>query len=284
MKELLQKAAEHFHISSFFSPEMDAPDLAGDSNRGLVRRHNEDSYIYIKGSRKTPTVAIVADGIGGHHNGDIASGLLVRLFLEKWRKYIEEGKKYSRKELELFLNTLFLAINDAIAKINKRFGSTHPMGTTLSAVAFYHHFLISCHSGDSRLYRIRAGKIRRMTNDHSIELPEVLRVKLAQEIAERVVQDGKCYTQKSRSVPRHMITRAIGTKKGCPPEYNLFRVKKLDRYILCSDGLFLHLSDEEICEIVQNSSNPGKAVNRLINTALQRGGKDNVTIIGAFFN
>lgn len=285
MKKILQIFKDIFHHLPFYHPPMDAPELAGDSHRGLVRRHNEDSYIYIKGSKKTPTIAIVADGIGGHHNGDIASGLLIRLFLEKWRKYIEEGKSYSRRGLEKFLSTLFLSINDAIARINRRFKGTHPMGTTLSAVAFFRDYLFSYHSGDSRLYRVRNGAIELLTMDHSMELPQELREKLKKEdeLLAAGQENGKIPTKKSKSLPRYMITKAVGTKKNCPPEYNLFHVEKEDRYILCSDGVFVHLANEEICRIVNDSPNPAKAVSMLINSSLQRGGKDNVTIIAAFF-
>ncbi len=283
MMEKLKKIFSFFSERTFFHPPMDAPDLAGDSHRGLTRRHNEDSYIYIKGSRKTPSIAIVADGIGGHHNGDIASGILIRLFLERWREYVRDGNKYHLKELITFLERLFLYINDSIARINKRFGSSHPMGTTLTAAAFFRNYLISHHAGDSRIYRVRKGSIRQLTRDHSVAVPEDLRKKLEEQYQKEAFAD-PADRRKSFSLPRHMITKAVGTKRKSLPEYNLFKVKKEDRYILCSDGLHLHLSPEDICRIVMDSPNAAKAVNSLVNTALQRGGKDNVTIICAFFN
>lgn len=283
MNETWKKIFSFFSERSLFHPPMDAPDLAGDSHRGLTRRHNEDSYIYIKGSRKTPSIAIVADGIGGHHNGDIASGILIRLFLERWREYVRDGNKYNRKELITFLERLFLYINDSIARINRRFGSSHPMGTTLSAATFFRNYLISHHAGDSRLYRVRNGVIRQLTMDHSISITDELREEFMEKLRQEALQN-PADQRKSFSLPRHMITKAVGTKRKTLPEYNLFKVKKGDRYILCSDGLFLHLSPEEIAGIVMNSPGAAKAVNTLINTALQRGGKDNVTIICAFFS
>lgn len=263
-----------------FRREMDAPDMAADSHRGLVRKYNEDSYLYIKGSRKTPSIAIIADGIGGHHNGEIASGLLLRMFLAKWRKYVHPGKTYCCKTLSGFLAEEFSSINDSIARINDRFGSAYPMGSTLSSVAFFRNYLISFHAGDSRLYRIRDGKIAILTRDHSMECSPLLRKKLAEKSRALEIASGK--TPSGKAGPRHLITKAVGTRKNCPPECNIFPVQKGDRFIVCSDGLYVHVPPEKMKEIVLNSSGVSKAVSSLINTALHQGGTDNVTVICAF--
>lgn len=263
-----------------FRRGMDAPDMAADSHRGLVRKYNEDSYLYIKGSRKTPSIAIVADGIGGHHNGEIASGLLLRMFLAKWRKYVHPGKTYSCRTLCKFLSGEFSFINDSIARINDRFGSVYPMGTTLSSVAFFRNYLISFHAGDSRLYRIRNGKIAILTRDHSTECSPELQKKLAENARALEIASGK--TPSGKAGPRHFITQAVGIKKNCPPECSIFPVEKGDKFIICSDGLYVHIPPEKMKEIVINSSSVSNAVSTLINTALHQGGSDNVTVICAF--
>ncbi|MBP5182321.1 MAG: serine/threonine-protein phosphatase [Lentisphaeria bacterium] len=260
----------------FRPKETPVPRLAGDTHSGLVRSGNEDCFLYVKGDRTVPTAVLVADGIGGHRHGDIASGLLVRLFLREWRKFTAEQKEYSLKTLERFLKDLFLFINNAIAGVNEHSPEARPMGTTLVAAVYYRNFLISFHAGDSRTYLVRKGRITQLTLDHSAE-----RSPHGENSGAK--GEGKNSSPNEPSESRHVITRAMGMVRDHRPEYNLFSVKKGDRFLLCSDGLFLHLSSEEIGKIVKEAPTPAKAAATLLNTALQRGGRDNVTTLCAFF-
>ena len=261
----------------FRSAKTAVPLLAGDSHTGLARSGNEDSYLFVKGDGIIPTAALVADGIGGHRNGDIASGLLVRLFLRKWREYTGEERKYTLRSLSDFLKELFLFINNAIAGINEHSAAACPMGTTLVSAVFYRNYLISFHAGDSRIYRVRKGRITQLTSDHSAACSS------SGAGGFQGKGEGADGSSSNASESRTVITRAVGMKMDRRPEYNLFSVKKGDRFVLCSDGLSLHLSSEEIGKIVQDAPAPAKAANTLLNTALRRGGRDNVTAVCAFF-
>jgi serine/threonine protein phosphatase PrpC len=217
---------------------------------GRARRRNEDSLLV-----QEPVFA-VADGMGGHRGGDVASSMSVE---ELARAPV--GSKGSP------------AILAAIKKANRallRRGDAEPqlygMGTTVTALVVdgaKGHIL---HVGDSRAYLLRDGKLRRLTEDHTVVQELVRQGRLTQEEADHHPQ-------------RSMITRALGVEDDVDVDELILDLHRLDRVVVCSDGLTAMLSEEEITEVLASVPDPQVATDRLVQLANEAGGEDNITVI-----
>ncbi|MBQ3427580.1 MAG: Stp1/IreP family PP2C-type Ser/Thr phosphatase [Clostridia bacterium] len=226
---------------------------------GLVRKINEDSYdVYECGDY---AYAVVADGMGGHLAGEVASAMAV----EKIREYIiknmtPELDRFQAKEV---LRSAFRYANSEIFEFSKSSESVMGMGTTTTLVMLRGGWLIYAHVGDSRAYTV--GKdIKQITRDHSY--------------VQELVKLGMITPEEARVHPnRNQITRAMGVEP-------VVRVDSgLQRYtgrlvLICSDGLFGELEDREIKDIVTDQE-PADAVRELIELAKERGGRDNITAV-----
>ncbi len=228
--------------------------LASATDVGRVRSANEDS-LGTKGN-----LAVVADGMGGHAAGEVASGIAVATFLES------ASTATTLDELTDAVRAANLAILDNVAENPDRWG----MGTTLVATALIPHAegvaLAYVHVGDSRIYLIRDGAIRQVTDDHSV--------------ADELVRLGRLTPEEAAVDPRrHQLTRALGTERDVAIDSGLLNAQPGDFLILCSDGLSNEVSDHDMIDIVESSADLALATARLIDHANSAGGRDNISVV-----
>lgn len=223
------------------------------SHVGRVRSANEDNLVV----RPEFGVWAVADGMGGHENGALASAT-VAAAVERI------GVTQSAPEL---LARLEEGVLQANAELRQRITDNGgaPMGSTLAVLLVHDRHFACVWSGDSRIYLIRAGQITQISRDHT----EV------QEMVER----GVLTPAEARNSPRrHVITRAIGVHDLPELDLDSGEIESEDVFVLCSDGLTEHVADDEILRAVDEAS-AQQACNALLALTLQRGARDNVTVI-----
>ncbi len=243
-------------------------DIAADTHTGLVRECNEDSF-FLSSLPHTPNVFVaVADGIGGHDSGDVASMLCMREMLVLWQRgYCNKVEDAERAKS--FLAKSINAANEKIFNLNAAFNIQHPMGTTVVAGVFLEQHFVLAHAGDSRCYRLRNGVLERLTNDHSY---------IAELIKAKVIRPDEAKTHPFA----HVISRSVGPIEVLEPEINIFERKPRDRYLFCSDGLTTQVEEIEIEMTLYDASKPRDAVRNLLYAALRNGGDDNITILCVF--
>lgn len=226
------------------------------THQGCVRAANEDSYLLRPGCG----LWVVSDGMGGHQAGHIASALVV-----------EELGHVSNGANDLGTAGGFLAeCTRGLVAANARLrAQAHSMnlgliGATVVLLVIRGGAFACIWSGDSRIYRVRAGAIAQLTRDHSE--------------AEDLVARGVISRAEARNWPRrNVVTRAIGVFDEPELEIADGQVEPGDTFVLCSDGLTLHVEDEEIRDLVAGGA--AEAADALVRLALQRGGRDNVTVV-----
>ena len=226
---------------------------------GKKRSMNQD-YVYASdqpvGNLKN--LLIVADGMGGHNAGDLAS----RYTVQEMLAYIKESEEDRPVPL------LSMAIHHANEQVLEKAESEKElegMGTTLVAATVQDEYLYVANVGDSRLYLIDDG-IEQITHDHSL-VEEMIR------IGELQRKDAKNYPD------RNVITLAIGVRVPVRVDFFDVKLEHGDKILLCSDGLTNMVEDEEILEIVRKSSSIEEAAGTLVDTANKNGGKDNISVV-----
>lgn len=240
----------------------------GATDPGKKRANNEDAYLL----NDRQGLYAVADGVGGHEGGEVASRIAVDTLAEavpdlcgdRDRTPPSGSATPSGPELSAIRHAVGLAnrrIRDAVGKDQALAG----MGTTLTAFLVKGKRMFLAHIGDSRAYRLRSGKLIQLTNDHSI-------------VAEQVRTGLLTETQARSSPYRHVITRALGLDADAAPDMAEHAVQQDDTYLLCSDGLTEMIEDGEISKILATSA-PQVAARRLIDAANARGGADNITVV-----
>ena len=234
------------------------------TDKGCVREANEDSGRYTKPNDQMllankGTLLIVADGMGGHASGEVASGMAVELVSRLY--YQRQGDSQSvLKESVEEANRLIYAASLKDEKLNG-------MGTTCTALVLQQGVAFSAHVGDSRIYMRRGGQVYLMTEDHSAVM--------------EMVKHGIITMEEARHhADKNVILRALGTS----PEVEAAVWEKPlpiqigDQFLLCSDGLYDLVEDEEIGQALANATGPHEACEQLIALAKQRGGHDNITV------
>ena len=227
------------------------------SDLGLRRPANEDAYALAEDLG----LYLVADGMGGHTAGQLASRLAV------------EGAVRALRTLEGAAASLTEKLRYSVSAANREVYDTAQarpqlagMGTTLVALLAGSERVALAHVGDSRAYLIRAGRIRQLTDDHSL-VGELVR---RREISETA----------ARGHPhRHVLTRALGVRRTVEPDLAELTPRAGDTFVLCSDGLTGHVRDEEIAEAVAKDADPGAVCAALVTLANTRGGEDNTTVV-----
>ncbi|WP_458113735.1 protein phosphatase 2C domain-containing protein [Arthrobacter sp. R1-13] len=224
------------------------------TDRGLRRELNEDSFI------ASDPVFAVADGMGGHEAGEIASGICVRV-LAGMPQLATGERTATAAVVQQYLIT-------ADERIREATGSR--AGTTLTGAVVVEQmglpYWLVMNIGDSRTYRLSQGGFSQVTVDHS-EVQEL-------------VDAGEITPEQATVHPRrHVVTRALGTGDETEADYWLLPVEEGDRILICSDGLNAELTDEHIFRILSTVGHPQDAVDALIQSALRSGGRDNVTVI-----
>ncbi len=221
------------------------------SDRGLRREANEDAFAY----DPDLDLFLVADGMGGHAAGEVASQTAVEAITAKIRELLTDDDltplRDSRGYPCVGARRLLIAVehaNDEILRIAESDMKTRGMGTTVAALHFSEGFANLCHVGDSRIYRIREGRIEQLTEDHSIAA--------------------------------NVLSRALGTGPMVEASWRVEPVSESERFVLCTDGIHGLLSDDEILGTVTEHWNDCEtACSRLVACANERGGRDNSTAL-----
>lgn len=219
---------------------------------GYVRDHNEDSLIII------PPLFAVADGMGGHEAGEIASEITVNTLAELVPSHLDaEG-----------LTAAVEAANYNVLKAPRQGIGRNGMGTTLTAAMLEGERLLIAQVGDSRAYLLHKGSLQQITRDHSLMAD--------------LIEAGQITPEEARHHPnRSVITRAIGSDIHMRPDIYELNVSAGDRVLLCSDGLSSMVSNHAIEAIMRRQSDPQRCADELVAAALENGGADNVTVIVA---
>ena len=223
---------------------------------GRRRSENEDSFAL------APRLGLylVADGMGGHTAGQFASRLATRGCVAALRELAE-----SRATLTEKLRACVEAANREVYETAQAKPELTGMGTTLVVLLAGAGRIALAHVGDSRAYLIRAGTIRRLTDDHSLVAELVRRQEISEESA--------------RGHPhRHVLTRALGVRKSVEPDLAELTPQVGDAVVLCSDGLTTHVEDVEIAAVATKERDVEAVCARLVDLANARGGEDNVTV------
>ena len=231
------------------------------SDIGLYREKNQDSYLYIE-NKYGDVLALVADGIGGGKAGEVASGELVKYFNEI---FVDSGPFASVRDMNEFLKLHIQKANSRIYKMSISNNDYYGMGTTLTGVLVSKIGTVSINCGDSRVYGFLDDKLFKLTEDHTL--------------VNQMLQKGQITYEESLNHPkRHYLVKAIGIfdKIKC----DIHKVKDMQYYLICSDGLHGYVSDEEIINIVfdTNKTIEEKVID-LKDISLLKGGYDNVTVI-----
>lgn len=217
---------------------------------GCVRDHNEDSLVV------TPPLFVVADGMGGHAAGEVASEIATTVLAEKAPKTPDAealGRAVEDANLEIIA-----AAEDGRGR--------EGMGTTCTAAILQEERLVIAQVGDSRAYLLHQGKLQQLTRDHSL--------------VAMMVEAGQLTPEEARIHPRRsVITRALGTDPSTKPDLYEIDVEAGDRLLLCSDGLYGMVEDPDIQAIMTRTADPQRCASQLVNEAIAAGGNDNVTVI-----
>lgn len=246
-------------------------EAAGLTDVGLQRDHNEDAFAVERGFG----LFIVADGMGGHQAGDVASKIAVEATVEFFRATGLEDLTWpfefdpNRTEDENRLISGVKLANRRIVELGARRPELHGMGTTIVAALFAPGpgRVYIAHVGDSRAYRVRKGSIEQLTRDHS----------LVNDYADAMPEMS---AEQRGDLPTNVITRALGMQEHVPVDIAGHDVQVGDVYLLCSDGLSGMIDDQEVLELVSHSADDLPAACRLlINVANEHGGEDNITVV-----
>src|SRR5579872_5277240 len=243
---------------------------AGLSDVGLQREHNEDSFVVLKDY----DLYVVADGMGGHRAGDVASKIATETISEFFRTTANEDVTWpfhfdtNLSEEENRLLTGIRVANRQIFERSTRSREYYGMGTTVVGAMFSpkKQRMYIGHVGDSRCYRVREGQIRLMTRDHSL-------------INDYLLAMPDLTDEQKSELPKNVITRALGMQDHVVVDLQHDDPHPGDTYILCSDGLSGMVSDKDIQVIVTGADNVREACLRLIERANERGGEDNITAV-----
>ena len=218
---------------------------------GQVRTGNEDSLL------ADNNVFMVADGMGGHNAGEVASLMAVEQLREAANGIIAETDLVQALE----------SANEVIYAESMTNHLHHGMGTTLAAmVVLENNTLVVAHVGDSRVYMWHEGALSRLSKDHSY--------------VQELVDEGIVSIEEARTHPRrNIVTRALGIDADVEVEANTFPVTVGAWYVLCSDGLVDEISDADIAKVLERCTSPHEAAQALVDAANAAGGRDNITVI-----
>ncbi|GGB29732.1 Stp1/IreP family PP2C-type Ser/Thr phosphatase [Virgibacillus dakarensis] len=232
------------------------------TDRGRVRDHNEDSGgIYY--NRNGQFLAALADGMGGHRAGDVASQMAVAHIQEKWE---ESNQLSSPDEIESFLSEAIEEMNKAIYDHAVKNEACQGMGTTIVITICTQDFFTVAHVGDSRCYLVNDNEFKQITEDHS--LVNVL------------VKSGQISHEEAQNHPRkNVVLKAVGTEEHVESDVRSLGWDKHDQLLLCSDGLTDKLPDDKLSELMRLENSLKEKGQKMIDLANELGGEDNISVI-----
>ena len=219
---------------------------------GCLRDHNEDSLVV------TPPLFAVADGMGGHAAGEVASEIAVRVLSELAPEH---------PDVEA-LGRAIEEANRAVIQAAREGRGRQGMGTTMTAAMLEGERLVIAQVGDSRAYLLHQGKLQQLTRDHSLMAD--------------MIEAGQLTPEEARTHPqRSVITRALGSDAHLHPDIYEINVETGDRLLICSDGLSGMIFDDQIENTLRRVQDPQRCASQLVNEAIAAGGHDNVSVIVA---
>jgi serine/threonine protein phosphatase PrpC len=241
---------------------------AGLSDVGKQRLHNEDRFILLPEF----SVFVVADGMGGHQSGEVASRMAASSIAAYFRNgCVPPARPPAKPPTQPVVEHLRAAVTQANARIFARADDSRihrGMGTTVVAAAFSRDEseLYVAHAGDSRCYRFRDGELEQLTRDHSL-------------VSDALLERPDLSSTDLAYLPKNVITRALGIGPTVDVDLRVEHVEVGDLFLLCSDGLHGLVSDEEIAVILAEHPVLTEACSCLVETANTAGGKDNITAV-----
>jgi PPM family protein phosphatase len=238
----------------------------GITHTGKIRKRNEDNYMILSDRN----IFVVADGMGGHNAGDLASLAALEAFERYFSKESIRKIKGNHEEIRHFMIKGFYCINDTIIKMAAEHESRSGMGCTLVSGLIDGEFLHTCHVGDSRCYVANKERLEQITTDHSAIVAY-----------HQNGHNGSPFT--ANNIPRQVITRAIGFPFLEDPEYHSQTIYPGNRLLFCSDGLWSMVEDKLVHEILLQSETAEQAGHNLVTRANDAGGTDNITAVVVFY-
>lgn len=235
----------------------------GKCDIGRVRKHNEDSIYISEGPNNKLRYFIVADGMGGHNAGEVASQSAIRFFNE----YLE-SKSHIDENSEI-LDLLVEALNNSnlrVYEMAENNSAYNGMGTTFTVAAIVDDKMYCAHIGDSRVYIFDQRGIRQITKDHSFVM--------------EMVRMGKITLEEARVHPkRNIITKAVGIEKNMPADTYIQTLDEDSIVLICSDGLSSMVSDKDMEKILKKRASIEKKAEMLVELANKNGGNDNISVV-----
>ena len=231
------------------------------SNKGVVRKNNEDACFVIPGSN----VYIVADGVGGNNSGEVAS----RTAVENIAGFVNDNDIRSNTtpdEIFGFMTEAIACANTAIYTMGADQSRYKGMATTVVMAYLYHGDGYIVNLGDSRAYVFRDNEIRRITKDHTY---------VNELIDKGVITEDEAEVHKQKNV----ITRALGAEPDAEPDFYKVPLNSGDILLLCTDGLYGEVGEEKILETLRAEMNMNDTCSELVDRAIESGGRDNITVI-----
>lgn len=230
---------------------------------GKIRENNEDSFLEfnVENSNEKLLLLVVADGMGGHQAGEVASKTVVNSIEDYFKS---QDNTLEKNALDSLKNSIVIA-NQNVIQASKDKEELRGMGSTCTAMLIFNNKTFLAHVGDSRAYLVRDKEIKQLTKDHTL--------------AEKMLDSGIISKEEAKSSPhKNMLIKAVGITDEIEVEtYEPFTAIQGDIFLLCSDGLTEYIDEEEICSIL-NIYDPDEACKMLVNMANKRGGKDNITV------
>jgi len=241
--------------------------ISAGTHAGLLRPINEDSYCYCPApDRENCCLIVVADGMGGHKAGEVASKMAITILEKLFLSLYPNLVATDFLQMEKTLTEMVATANRKIYKASVSNEEYRGMGTTLTMGIIIDDYLWVAHVGDSRAYLVRNGVITKLTEDHSL--------------VGELVTKGELTEREASSHPhRNILTRALGSAGEITVDIRYTSILKDDIIIFTTDGLTNLLSSEEINQVVGSSFNFSQAAQELILLANERGGPDNITVV-----
>lgn len=236
-------------------------EFAYKSDIGRVRTKNED-YVGLFQNKVGIKFAIIADGLGGHKGGDVASEMAVSYLGYRFEETKFDEPNEGREWLKLEVNKE----NKMILERAQQYEDLNGMGTTLVCAMFFGDSYLLGNIGDSRGYLYREGKLVQLTEDHSF--------------VNELVKRGQISSEEAKHHPqKNIITRTLGVSENANLDEKILKLKKCDLLLLCSDGLTNMVEDEQIAQVLYQEADLQEKCNLLIDYANQAGGNDNITLL-----
>jgi len=237
--------------------------ICSQTDPGLARAQNEDSVAF----DESIGLCILADGMGGHNAGEVASGMAAAFIKSDMRAWLgDAGKGVKPADVQSAIVQSIDKANGAIFNMSRTNPHYSGMGTTLVVGVFCHDVLVLGHIGDSRCYRVRDGVITQLTKDHSV---------LQEQVDHGLIDPDGIMPR----LAQNFVTRALGVNDAVEADFQQPALADHDFYLMCSDGLSDMVDDEAICAILSGPGELDDKARDLVAAANHGGGRDNISVV-----